>query len=71
MVAAMLKPKPPCVSDCLRRSITCHVECREYADFASKLRKYNAAVSAERRKGADARDLRSEQVFKWNRRYGK
>ena len=67
----MLKPKPPCYPDCPRRSITCHAECREYADYVSKLKKYNAAVSAERRKGSDARDLRSEQVFKWNRRCGK
>ena len=71
MVAVMLKPKPPCVSDCLRRSITCHAECREYADYAGRLKKYNDAVKAEKRKGADARDLRSEQVFKWNRRYGR
>lgn len=56
----MLKPKPPCYPDCPRRSITCHAECREYADYVSKLKKYNAAVSAERRKGSDARDLRSE-----------
>ena len=46
----MLKPKPPCVSDCLRRSITCHAECREYADYAGKLKKYNDAVKAEKRK---------------------
>lgn len=67
----MKKPKPPCVADCPKRSITCHVECWEYADYAGKLKKYNLAVSAERRKGSDARDLRSEKVFKWNRRYWK
>ena len=64
----MLKPKPPCVSDCLRRSITCHAECREYADYVSKLKKYNAAVKAEKNRDAEARDLKVNRVKDWNRR---
>ena len=67
----MLKPKPPCVADCPGRSMTCHVDCKRYIDYTKKNKKYDDAVKAEKHKGADARDLRSEQVFRWNRRYGR
>ena len=54
-----------------KAAIAGRAECREYADYAGKLKKYNDAVKAEKRKGADAQDLKSEQVFRWNRRYGR
>ena len=64
----MLKPKPPCYPDCHRRSITCHAECLEYADYVSKLKKYNAAVKAEKNRDAEARDLKVNRVKDWNKR---